>query len=265
MMSGDGGGQVGSAVTDLDPHIIKENPYQPRRTNERQPQQELVESIREGGIHEPLIVRVLESGDYQLVAGSRRLSAALELGLRLVPVVVRNYSDNEAEAVALVENLQRASLRFDDEAVALLKLQARYELSSSAIARTIGKSADYVDIRLAAARHPDVLEMYLAGAIAMADILPTIRSRKRGASGTPNYSEFTTELLGSEEGQAKAASRSRRPHSGYRAFNNAVTMFLRLAEVRERMDDKERIEARDYALKVREAADRFLDLMHEGK
>jgi ParB/RepB/Spo0J family partition protein len=265
LMSGDEAAPE-TKVTELNPQNIEANPYQPRRTVDEGAQRELVASIAESGIHEPLIVRSTASGKYQLVAGGRRLAAARELDLPTVPVIVRDYSDELAEQVALIENLQRANLRFDDEAVALLKLQERYGLSSTALGRTLGKSADYVDIRLGAARHPDVLQMYSDGLITMQDILPAIRERRRRPSGeTPNYSEFTTGTAGEDSAAARAKPAARRPHSGYRAFSNAVNMFARLTEVHQRMGSEERLQAREHALKVREAADRFLALSTDSE
>lgn len=142
---------------------IQSNPYQPRRYVDPDALAELTESVRESGIHEPLIVRPLSDGSYQLVAGSRRLAAARAVGLKTVPVVVRDYSDEEAEQVALIENLQRSDLRFDDEANALLQLKQRHNLSSEALGRMIGKSTDYVEYRIHAAERPLALAAYMAG------------------------------------------------------------------------------------------------------
>src|SRR5689334_25080822 len=122
-------------VTELDPDAIQPNPQQPRQYYDAGDQAELAGSIRATGIHQPLIVRPVEEGGYQLVAGSRRLAAARAVGLGTVPVIVREYTDEEAEQVALVENLQRSTLRFDDEAHALLRLKRHFGLTNEAIGR----------------------------------------------------------------------------------------------------------------------------------
>ena len=78
---------------------------------------------------------------------------------------MREYSDEEAEQVALLENLQRANLRFDDEAHALLRVKDRYQRSNAALGRGIGKSTNTSELRVAAAEHPPVLDLYRSGAI----------------------------------------------------------------------------------------------------
>jgi ParB family chromosome partitioning protein len=88
---------------------IRPNPFQPRRTFVREALDELVASVREHGVLEPLLVRKAEDG-YELIAGERRWRAAQEAGLKQVPVVVRDATDLEALEIGLIENLQRADL-----------------------------------------------------------------------------------------------------------------------------------------------------------
>src|SRR5689334_15642717 len=80
-------------VTGLDPAAIQPNPQQPRQDYDPADQAELADSIQAAGIHQPLIVRPVEEGAYQLVAGSRRRTAARAVGLATVPVIVREYTD----------------------------------------------------------------------------------------------------------------------------------------------------------------------------
>ena len=152
-------------VTELPTNGIQPNPYQPRQYVDPDALVELTVSVRESGIHEPLIVRPLSDGSHQLVAGSRRLAAARAAGLKTVPVVIRDYSDEHAEQVALIENLQRSDLRFDDEANALLHLKQRHKLSSEALSKMISKSTDYVEYRIHAAERPLALAAYMAGLV----------------------------------------------------------------------------------------------------
>ncbi len=204
-------------VTQLDPRIIAPNPRQPRRTADPDALAELVKSVKEsGGIHEPLIVRPLPNGSYQLVAGGRRLAAALEVGLASVPVVVRDYTNEEAEQVALIENLQRADLSFEDEVEALGQLHKRYK-KGAAIARVIGKSDDYVLLRLAVAEHPDVLQAYLDKRINMAEIMPTIRAKEKAAKEAAE----NPESFGIQESGEQGDDRARRFHL-WRPYRTAV-------------------------------------------
>ncbi len=97
---------------------------QPRRFFDSDKLAQLVQSIAEHGILEPLLVRPLESGGYELVAGERRLRAAREIGLEEVPIVVRELDDRQAIQVALIENLQREDLNPVEETDAVLDLLA---------------------------------------------------------------------------------------------------------------------------------------------
>ncbi len=223
-----------ATITELDPRQIEANPYQPRHHVDDSAQRELVASIAMGGIHEPLIVRPFADGSYQLVAGGRRLAAARELGLPSVPVVVRDYSDEQAEQVALIENLQRANLSFDDEAVALLKLKRRYKLSNEALGKSIGKSTDYVELRIAAAEHPHVLAMYMNREIEQNQIRAAIKDA-RAQGQNPKASDFA----------APSAERlphhtvPRRPSSPGRDFTRVVKKLYRIGNSWQRLDSDE--------------------------
>ncbi|MEW6497510.1 MAG: ParB/RepB/Spo0J family partition protein, partial [Cyanobacteriota bacterium] len=103
---------------------IKLPQQQPRRYFDPQKLQQLVQSVKEHGILEPLLVRRLSEGVYELVAGERRYRAALEVGLTKVPVVVRQLSDEEALQLALIENLHREDLNPVEETEGILQLIA---------------------------------------------------------------------------------------------------------------------------------------------
>ena len=97
---------------------------QPRRYFDLEKQQHLVQSIQEHGILEPLLVRPLPTGKYELVAGERRYRAAQELGLAEVPIIILNLSDEEALQIALIENLQREDLNPVEETEGIVSLLA---------------------------------------------------------------------------------------------------------------------------------------------
>jgi ParB family transcriptional regulator, chromosome partitioning protein len=101
-------------------HLPKQQ--QPRRYFSQDKMTQLIASVEEHGILEPLIVRPLKAGGYELVAGERRLRAAKELGLAQVPIVIRDFSDEKALEVALLENLQRDDLNPIDETEGILNL-----------------------------------------------------------------------------------------------------------------------------------------------
>jgi ParB/RepB/Spo0J family partition protein len=127
---------------------LKANPDQPRQTYNPDNEAEMIESVRERGILQPLIVRPLGDGVYQIVAGERRYRAALALGLEKIPVIIRRLSDDEVPIVSLVENLQRADLNPADEQRFFQMLIHQHNFSANDVAGLIHKSPGYVKNRL---------------------------------------------------------------------------------------------------------------------
>jgi ParB family transcriptional regulator, chromosome partitioning protein len=116
---------------------------QPRRYFAPDKMAQLITSIEAHGILEPLIVRPLANGDYELVAGERRLRAAKEIGLTEVPIVVRNFTDEQAFEVALLENLQRDDLNPIDETEGLLYLLCQtLECSKDEVVSLLNRAAN---------------------------------------------------------------------------------------------------------------------------
>jgi ParB family chromosome partitioning protein len=122
------------ALTDLTP-----SPLQPRKEFEREALQELIDSIREHGIIQPLIVRKVD-GRNELIAGERRWRAAQEAGLTEVPAILRSASDLEVIELSLIENLQRADLNPIEEAQAYARLAGEFGMRQEDIAQKVGRS-----------------------------------------------------------------------------------------------------------------------------
>ena len=118
---------------------IVPSPLQPRGTFPAENLAELVASVRESGIIQPLIVRKV-NGLFELIAGERRWRAAGQAGLREVPVIVREATDLEVLELALVENLQREDLNPIEEARAYMRLAGEFKLKQEDIAKKVGKS-----------------------------------------------------------------------------------------------------------------------------
>jgi ParB family chromosome partitioning protein len=125
---------------------LEPSPFQPRMEIRQEGLEELIASIRERGILQPLLVRPHPEhpGRYQIIAGERRWRAAQAIPLHEVPVLVRALTDVEAAAAALVENLQRTDLDPIEEAEGLLRLVEVHGLSHEEIGRMIGKSRSHV-------------------------------------------------------------------------------------------------------------------------
>ncbi|MBI5577407.1 MAG: ParB/RepB/Spo0J family partition protein [Deltaproteobacteria bacterium] len=117
---------------------IRTSPFQPRRTFSPDDLRELVDSLREKGVLQPLLVRQT-AGGYELVAGERRLRAAQAAGLETVPAVVRKLSDREALEATIVENVQRADLNAIELAEGFHRLAHEFSLSQEDISRRVGK------------------------------------------------------------------------------------------------------------------------------
>ncbi|MFT4300786.1 MAG: ParB/RepB/Spo0J family partition protein [Desulfovibrio sp.] len=120
---------------------LKPNPGQPRRHFDEEALRELAASIKSQGIIQPLLVRPLPEDDtYQIVAGERRWRAAQMAGLKQVPVYIRQLTDKEVMAAALIENLQREDLNPIEEAEALQALREALDLTQEELASRLGKS-----------------------------------------------------------------------------------------------------------------------------
>ena len=119
---------------------IEPNRGQPRKNFDENALAELADSIREHGIIQPLLVRKMETGGYQLIAGERRWRAARMIGLDEVPVVVREMSETEVLELALIENLQREDLNPLEEAAGYQELMSTYGLTQEQVSKRVGKS-----------------------------------------------------------------------------------------------------------------------------
>ena len=119
---------------------IVPNKEQPRKTFDETALEELAESIRQHGVLQPLLVRPLPGGGYQLVAGERRYRSSRIAGLREVPVVIRELSDVETMEIAIIENLQREDLNPIEEAEGLQALIDRCGFTQDQVAASVGKS-----------------------------------------------------------------------------------------------------------------------------
>ncbi len=128
-----------SVATEIDVDAIVPNPWQPRRNADAAALQELAESIREHGLLQPLIVSATADGLYQLIAGERRWLAAKLAGLNRVPAIVREATAEEALALALVENIQRADLNPLEEAAAYRRLIDEFGLTQEQVAKRVGR------------------------------------------------------------------------------------------------------------------------------
>ena len=134
--------QAGDKIVSIE--NLNPSPYQPRSEFNEEALQALSESIAEKGVLQPLLVRELENGRYEIIAGERRYRASKMAGLHEVPVIIKNMDDQEVLEVALIENLLRENLSAIEEAEGLQRLIDEFSHTQEAVSKIVGKSRSYV-------------------------------------------------------------------------------------------------------------------------
>lgn len=137
---------------------IEPNKTQPRRSFDDDSLASLADSIRQRGILQPLLVRPVDGGMYQIIAGERRWRAARMLGMDEIPVIVMELDDIETMQIALVENLQRENLNPIEEALGYRELIDTYGMKQDEIAKTVGKSRSAIANMLRLLNLPDAVQ-----------------------------------------------------------------------------------------------------------
>ena len=134
----------GVAVTQISVDDLAPGQYQPRTRMHKSTLEELAQSIKEQGVLQPLVVRRLASGRFEIVVGERRWRAAQLAGIKSVPTIVRDLNNDETAKIALIENLQREDLNALDQAKGLMRLQREFNLSQEELGLAVGKSRSTV-------------------------------------------------------------------------------------------------------------------------
>jgi ParB family chromosome partitioning protein len=128
------------ALRTLPVEVIQRGRYQPRIDMHPESLQDLADSIREQGVVQPIVVRGVGDGRYEIIAGERRWRAAQQAGLHEIPAVIRDVEDRAAIAIALIENIQRENLNPLEEAQALKRLIEEFEMTHEQAAQAVGRS-----------------------------------------------------------------------------------------------------------------------------
>ena len=153
-------------LMDIDMAMVVPTEAQPRQSFKEDTIKELAESIEKNGLLQPIVVRPMEKGKYQIIAGERRYRAFKKLGRTMIPAIVRDYEDEEVDKLQLVENVQREDLNPYDEAIAYLKLKEKYGLKQDDIAKAVGKSRPYIsNMTRLLSLEDEILEMLKKGEI----------------------------------------------------------------------------------------------------
>ncbi len=222
-------GQPADAVyAELPVEDIRPNPRQPRTVFDEEALAELVHSIREIGLLQPVVVRRVEDG-YELVAGERRLRASREAGLTRIPAIIRQTDDDDLLRDALLENLHRADLNPLEEAAAYQQLLSDFGCTQDELARRIGRSRPQVTNTLRLLRLPPDVQRRVAAGVLSAGHARALLSLDDTADMEALAGRIVSEGLSVRSveeiilvGEADGRARSRTPRSRRPAGTDAV-------------------------------------------
>ena len=158
----------GDSPKTLPVEFLQRGKYQPRLDMDPDRLQELADSISAQGVVQPIVVRSIDGGRYEIIAGERRWRAAQLAGLHEIPVIIRDVSDQTAVALSLIENIQREDLNPLEEAQALQRLLKEFKMTHQQVADAVGKSRAAVsNLMRLIDLHPDVKSYLQNGALEM--------------------------------------------------------------------------------------------------
>ena len=155
------GEDIDKNIQEIPVNQIDANPNQPRKAFNEETLKKLEQSIKKYGIVQPVIVRKKDNGNYELIAGERRLRAAKNAQLEKIPVVIKEYSNRESAEIALIENLQREDLNPIEEGKAYESIIKKYELTQEEMSQIAGKSRSYITNTLRLLTFPDAIQKLL--------------------------------------------------------------------------------------------------------
>jgi len=229
----------GARLASLDPEDIAPNAQQPRKAFRSEELEELVVSIREIGVLQPIVVRpipgAIVSPHYELIMGERRLRATIQLGLSSIPAVIKNTADEDMLRDALLENLHRADLNALEEASAYQQLLADFGITQDELANRIGRSRPQITNTLRLLKLPSAVQQRVAAGVLTAGHARAILSVGDAAAMERLADKIVNEDLSVRAAEAAAgqglskASKSR-PVAGKRQGQ--------LDEVAERLGDR---------------------------
>ncbi|MDT5096639.1 MAG: ParB family transcriptional regulator, chromosome partitioning protein [Mycobacterium sp.] len=176
---------VGAVYREIDPAVIERNPRQPRQVFDEEALTELVHSIREFGLMQPIVVRSIPGQPggprYQLVMGERRWRAAQQAGLATIPAIVRETADDSMLRDALLENIHRAQLNPLEEAAAYQQLLDEFEVTHDELAARIGRSRPLITNMIRLLRLPIAVQRRVAAGVLSAGHARALLALQGGA------------------------------------------------------------------------------------
>ncbi|WP_194397012.1 ParB/RepB/Spo0J family partition protein [Microbacterium atlanticum] len=212
----------GARLAHIDPHEIVPNPRQPRTNFDPEHFAELVHSVREFGVLQPVVVRTNENGQYELIMGERRTRAAREAGLTSIPAVVRDTADEHLLRDALLENLHRSELNPLEEASAYQQLLEDFGITQEELATRIGRSRPQISNTIRLLKLPVPVQQRVAAGVLTAGHARAILSLEDPASMQRLADKIVNEDLSVRAAEAAAKlpdaspTRAGKPQAGSR-------------------------------------------------
>lgn len=226
----------GARLAHIDPHSIVPNPRQPRTHFDSEDLAELVHSVREFGVLQPVVVRANEQGEYELIMGERRTRAAREAGLTSIPAVIRETADEHLLRDALLENLHRSELNPLEEASAYQQLLEDFGITQEELASRIGRSRPQISNTIRLLKLPMPVQQRVA-----AGVLSAGHARAILALDTPEAMQRLADKIVNEDLSVRAAEAATKlPGAGLArpAKPQAGARRAHLDEVADRLGDR---------------------------
>jgi ParB family chromosome partitioning protein len=226
----------GARLANIDPQLIVPNPRQPRMHFDADDLAELVHSVREFGVLQPVVVRATEDGTYELIMGERRTRAAREAGLTSIPAVIRDTADEHLLRDALLENLHRSELNPLEEASAYQQLLEDFGITQEELAGRIGRSRPQISNTIRLLKLPMPVQQRVAAGVLSAGHARAILSLNDPAAMQRLADKIVNEDLSVRAAEAAAKApdaggqRTPKPQAGARRTH--------LDDVAERLGDR---------------------------
>ncbi len=226
----------GTRLIEVDPHKVVPNPRQPRTNFDPDDLAELVHSVREFGVLQPIVVRTNEDGDYELIMGERRTRASREAGLTAIPAIVRDTTDENLLRDALLENLHRSQLNPLEEASAYQQLLEDFGITQEELAGRIGRSRPQISNTIRLLKLPVPVQQRVA-----AGVLSAGHARAILSVGDPDAMQRLSDKIVNEDlsvRAAEAAAKQAEAAPSRFAPPKAGARRAHLDEVAERLGDR---------------------------
>ena len=213
--------------------LIDPNPYQPRKIFDEVKLQELATSIKTYGVISPILLRKLDTGRYQILAGERRFRASKIAGLNRVPAIVAEFSDKQMMELSIIENIQREELNVIEEAKAYDNLCNKLGLTQEEVGQRVGKSRSYIANIMRLLNLPRVIQDYVInGVLTMGQVKPLINLRDSEAIKIANdaielgYTSRQIESLANLAQGREVNKNKSKSEKDFNPYHEYVTSYL---------------------------------------